>query len=140
MSNKKKLKPIAPSLVMRFTNQSIETKEWSALTAFQYGKALPKHYYVLLDVGNILQLAGSSDPARQYATDFVQHEISPVMLSIRERFHKTGKLGCTGAELKALRKMVDFANEFWKRQPGELYAITLQQYDKWLEANKEAAA
>ena len=44
------------------------------------------------------------------------------LLNIKDRHARTGKLGCAGDELQALRALVDVSEDFWKRQSGALFA------------------
>lgn len=112
-----------PMLVTRtIANTAMETREWAALTAFTKGVANEQHFDLLLLMMNMLLIAGQTSPERKYALDFAEQKIKPLMVSIKERFNKTGKLGLNAEELKGLRIMVDFNMEFWKRQPGELWA------------------
>lgn len=131
----KKIKPKAPAIVIRkiFENQ-METREWAMVLAFQRGVANADHYYVLVDIANILMMAGATDDKRKYAVDYIQHEIYPVINSIRERFKRTDKIGCSGTELTKIRELVQFNDDFWKRQCGELYSVVLIEYNKRLEA------
>ena len=131
----KRIKPKAPAMVIRkiFENQ-METREWAMVLAFQRGVADVNHYYLLVDMANILLMAGATDNARKYAVDYIQREIYPVIDSIRERFKRTDKIGCSGTELTKLRQLVEFNDDFWKRQCGELYSVVLIEYNKRLES------
>ena len=131
----KKIKPKAPAIVIRkiFENQ-METREWAMVLAFQRKVATADHYYVLVDIANILMMAGATDDNREYAVNYVKNNIYPVIDAIRERFSRTDKVGCNDAELDKIRELVQFNDEFWKRQCGELYAVVLTEYNKRLEA------
>lgn len=113
---------MAPMLVMRFLhNTDLETKELVAVRAFQWGAAKPDHYHTLVDMVNLLILAGSSDDKRTYAKDRAERVYLPALETIKTRFDKTGKLGVSATELKLMLEMVEFQKQFWLRQPSELY-------------------
>lgn len=132
-----RIKPKAPAMVLREINANqMELKEQAMYLAFQRGVATSQHYYILIDIGNLLMLAGSSDESRQYALDYVKREVQPVVDSIRERFKRTGKIGASGPELVAIRKLIDWNIAFWKRQPGELLALTLAEYQRRVDGWK----
>lgn len=131
----KKIKPKAPALIFRHLNQNqLEMRERMMYLAFQRGYADPHHYYTLVDIANILMMAGSSDQSRQYARDYVKTKIEPLIDSIRSRFTRTEKIGASGPELQIIRELIDFNVEFWKRQPGELFIVVINEYNKILEA------
>ena len=134
-----KISPKAPSLILRKINESkLALREWSIYTAFQRGVADHNHYYILVDIANILMMAGSSDKKRQYVRDYIKREVEPIIDAIRDRYSRTNKIGCSGLELKGILKLIEFNDEFWKRQPGELYAVVINEYNKILEARKNA--
>lgn len=133
-----------PMLVTRtIANTAMETREWAALTAFTRGVATEQHFDLLNLMLNMLLIAGQTSPERKYALDFAEQKIRPLMLSIRERYGRTGKLGVNAEELKGLREMVDFNMEFWKRQPGDLWAYAdgeVMEYYRELAEKRRAAA
>jgi hypothetical protein len=118
------MKPKVPMLVARgLIENTIEVKERFAVDAFVRGFATKEHYFLLQDVLNLLLIAGGSSGDRKYALDRAESIYKPVMISIEERYNRTGKLGCNAAEIKALRNMINFNREFWMRQPAELFAV-----------------
>lgn len=132
-----------PMLITRtLANTAMETREWAALTAFTRGVATEQHFDLLNLMLNMLLIAGQTSPERKYALDFAEQKIRPLMLSIRERYGRTGKLGVNADELKGLREMVDFNIEFWKRQPGDLWAYADKEVTDYYKelAEKRAAA
>ena len=134
-----KITPKAPAIVLRKINESkLEMREWSMYLAFQRGVAEPFHYYTLLDIANILMMAGSSDKRREHARHYVKKDIEPLLDSIKARFSRTNKVGCSGLELQKILELIEFNIDFWKRQPGELYAVVINEYNKILEARKNA--
>lgn len=134
----KRIKPKAPAMVIRkiFENQ-MEMREWAMFVAFQRGVANPDHYYVLVDMANILMFAGATDDSRKYVVTYIQKEITPVIDSIRERFKRTDKIGCSGVELNKIRELIEFNDDFWKRQCGELYSVVLTEYNKMLQDKRK---
>lgn len=134
----KRIKPKAPAIVIRkmFENQ-MEMREWAMFIAFQRGVANADHYYVLVDIANILMFAGATDDSRRYVVDYIQKEITPVIDSIRERFKRTDKIGCNGVELNKIRALIEFNDDFWKRQCGELYSVVLTEYNKMLQDKRK---
>ena len=137
MITHRKITPKAPALILRKINEhKLETKEWAMFLAFQRGVATPDHYYMIVDIANILMMAGSSDAKREYARQYIKKQIEPVIDAMRERYSRTNKIGCTGPELKKILELIEFNIEFWKRQPGELYAVVLDEYYKILEGRK----
>ena len=137
MITHKKITPKAPALILRKINEhKLETKEWSMYLALQRGVATPDHYYMIVDIANILMMAGSSDAKREYARQYIKKQIEPVIDAMRARFSRTNKIGCSGPELKKILELIEFNIEFWNRQPGELYAVVLDEYYKILEGRK----
>ena len=57
--------------------------------------------------------------------------------NIQDRFEKTEKMGATGEEIKALLALVDFAEDFWSRQSGTVFADVYNQLRA--ERKKQAA-
>lgn len=136
------LKPQAPMLVTRsLVNTNLELKERAAVNAFSMGYATKEHFFLLQDMVNLLLIAGQSSDTRQYAIDYVEAKIKPIMLSIEERQKRTGKLGVTAQEMLLLREFVDFNKAFWLRQPTELFAVCHAETKAFYQdLNRERAA
>lgn len=118
-----------PMLVMRaIHNKNLETKEWAAVTAFQMGVANKGHFDLLMDMANLLLLAGSAEDG-EYATRvyrgaaklYAEQDLIPMLTAIQKRYNDTGKLGVSAAELKVMRQMIEWSRQFWNRQPIELF-------------------
>lgn len=129
-------------LVSRFVhNTEMELRERMAVTAFSGGFANTQHYDVLVEMMNLLMIAGSRDKSRDYIKQYAEKIIEPALNSIKTRYLKTGKLGVNGEELIALRQMVDRSKAFWITQTtgffnecvGELNAY-YRTLDKAVEA------
>lgn len=135
-SNMPKRKPRAarpPMLVMRqLVNIDLEAKELVAVRAFEWGVATKTHYDLLLDLANMLLVAGHTDKSREYAIAYVDDRVFPTLRSIKARYDRTGgKLGVTAQERDTLVMLVEYSKQFWARQPIELYkdcADELQAY------------
>lgn len=111
-------------MVMRFLHDTdLGLKELTAVNAFTWGVAQPAHYHLLVDMVNMLVLAGSSDDTRTYAKVRAEQVYLPALQTIKARHEKTGKLGVTAKEQRLLKEMLDFSKAFWVRQPTELYAV-----------------
>lgn len=112
----------APMLVVRtLENTDMETRERMAVTAFSGGFANTRHFDVLVEMMNLLMIAGSRDEKRKPIKVYAETVIAPALNSIKERFKKTGKLGVTAQELITLRQMVDKNKAFWLTQTTGFY-------------------
>lgn len=137
----------APMLVMRgLRNDQLETRERAAVEAFAGGWAGFEHFDTIADMQGVLLLAGSTSEQRKPAMLWARDTLGPVLGSIKDRYHRTGKIGCTGEELKVLRSFVSMYRDFWLKQPLALYEAACEQlqktYDKMAKAKnteKEAA-
>lgn len=139
----KHLKARPPMIVMRnIMNTDLESKELAAVMAFKFGAAEKYHYDLLLDITNMLMVAGSSDQSRAYASNVANKHFIPALKGIKERYDRTGKLGVSAAENNVLRELVEFSKQFWNRQPIELYDTAIRElkaFYKSLESDKDLA-
>lgn len=131
---RKQQRQYAPIMVTRLLNPTLEVKERVAVNAFTMGAATKLHFDTLLDMMNMLLIGGSSDDSRKYALDYADKTIRPVLTRIRDRYEKTGKLGVTAIEKQTLIEMVDFSEQFWIRQPADLYLVAAQELKKYYES------
>lgn len=121
-AKRKQYRATAPMLVSRFVhNTEMELRERMAVTAFSGGFANTQHYDVLVEMMNLLMIAGSRDKSRDYIKQYAEKIIEPALNSIKTRYLKTGKLGVNGEELIALREMVDKNKDFWLRQTTDFH-------------------
>jgi len=128
-TKRKVIKPRAPMLVIRqIYNTDLEIKERMAVQSFAKGFASPAQYDVILDMLNIMMLGATSDKSRSYALEYAQNVVGTALIGIRERYERTGKLGCNSDELNILKEFVNNNIEFWKRQPGELFILACNKY------------
>jgi len=118
-----------PMIVMReIYNKDLETKELVAVRAFQWGAATKTHYDLLLDLANMLLVAGHTAKEREYAIKYADDIAIPVLRSIKTRYDRTGgKLGVSAAELHVLLVLVEFSKQFWARCPIELYKQCVEE-------------
>lgn len=134
-THRRRQEPRAPMMVMReMFNKELETKELVAVRAFQWGAATKLHYDLLMDISNMLLVAGSSDDSRHYASDRASDVYIPTLANIKARYDKTGVLGVNAMELRILLDLIEFSKQFWNRQPIELYALAGQELKKFYES------
>jgi hypothetical protein len=110
----------APMLVLVSVRRDIALAERLSVQAFVDGTATTTEFDNLADSRDMLAFAVEqhSDETVEVAAELGLH----ALLAIMERHVKTGKLGVSGEELKALKVMADVSEEFWKRQSGALFA------------------
>jgi len=137
------LKARPPMLVLRnIVNDDLETKEHTSVMVFKYGAADKYHYDMLLDITNMLVIAGSSDKSRAYAKNTAEKHFIPALKGIKDRYDRTGSLGVSAIEANILREIVEFSKQFWNRQPIALYEIAgreLKAFYYSLTTDKEIA-
>lgn len=123
----KHYKKSVPMLVQKHLKPSLETKQYACVLAFTNGVAEQNHYDTILFESNLLLVAGQTDRKKKYAVDFVQGKVQPALQSMKERVYKTGKFGVNADELMAIKRLIDFSREFWKKQTGQLYSFCVEQ-------------
>lgn len=117
-----------PMLVMReCVNRELETQELMAVHAFSRGFATKQHFDLLMDMVNLLLLAGSASDDRAYAKQYAEGVLIPMMSAVKARYDKTGKLGVSAGELSVMREMVEWSKQFWVRQPIELFHAAAEE-------------
>lgn len=132
----------APMLVVRtLENTDMETRERMAVTAFSGGFANTKHFDVLVEMMNLLMIAGIRDKQRQPIKTYAETVIAPALNSIKERYKKTGKLGVSAQELVTLRQMVDKNKAFWLTQTTASYNACVAELNAFYSeiAGRDAA-
>ena len=119
---RKRIKPKAPMLVMRgLRNDEIELRERMATQALIGGWAQAEHMQTVLDMANVMLLAGSTSDTRKWAWTYCHDTVNPALRKISQRYARTKELSVTTGERKVLREFVTRYREFWLRQPTELY-------------------
>ena len=107
-------------LVNRKLNENIESiEEFSMLTAFQYGHATKAHFDYLIRMANMLSCAAQTKALPRLAAQV--DAINYLAKLVLDRYHNTAKFGVTAQELSAMRDLVRFYDDFWKRQTTDLY-------------------
>ena len=114
-------------LIQKHLQPSNETKQYACVLAFTNGVAEQTHYDTILFESNLLLVAGQTDKNKKYAVTFIQDEVQPALRSMKERVYKTGKFGVNADELMAIKRLIDFSREFWKKQTGQLYTFCIEQ-------------
>ena len=119
-----------PMLINRgLQTVAIETQERMLVEAFANGYATTEHYDCLVDMRNVLTLAGNhkDDKSALAITDAMRIPLA----NLRERYARTGRFGVTGDELQLLRAFVDYYRDFWIRQPVSLYEQACDELAKF---------
>ena len=129
-----------PMLVNRKLNENIESiEEFSMLHAFQYGHARKAHFDYLVRMANMLNCAAQTKALPSLAKQV--DAINFLAQLVLERYQRTGKFGTTAEELSAMRDLVRFYDDFWKRQTTDLYnkcAFELNEFYAELERKRVA--
>lgn len=102
-------------------NDRLEIVERMAIESFSGGWATIRDFDVIADMQGVLLLAGSTSEQRKPAMIWARETLGPVLGSIRARYERTGKMGCTGDELAVPRGFVTKYRDFWLKQPLALY-------------------
>lgn len=120
----KRIKARPPMLVMRNIHDAeLDKKELGAALRFKWGTATKSDFDLLLDLLNMMLIAGCTSRQREYIIKFVDDVGMPALKSIKERFDRTGKLGVSGREGAILVDITTISKDFWNRQPIELYDV-----------------
>lgn len=130
-----------PMLVNRKIHENVESiEEFSMLTAFQYGHATKVHFDYLVRMANMLNCAAQTKGLPRLATQV--DAINYLAKLVLERYHNTAKFGVTAQELNAMRDLVRFYDDFWKRQTTDLYNQCAYQLNAFYDeiAQKKQAA
>lgn len=132
--------PQAPMLVMRgLVNDKLEMRERMAVEAFTMGIATTENFDTISDMQGILVLAGSTSEKRKPAMTYAHEVLGPALLSIKDRYLKTGRMGASDEDIKVLRAFVSKYRDFWLRQPTELYEAASHELQKhYNEAARKA--
>ena len=126
-------------LIYRTINETdIETAEYMAVHAFAHGFAQKSHFDKLVDLMNLMLIAGQTDKSRKYLITYIEAKIKPVLKSIKDRYDKTGKLGVSADELKELRNMLQVNKDFWLKQSGVLYKFCCEQVNLFYDERENS--
>lgn len=142
MSKRKQYKPkpkSSPMLVNRYVHDTTEGKdELAMLHAFQFGNATRKDYDYLIRMANMLNIA--SHAKGEIPKDNI-NAINFLLKLILERYQRTGKFGLNSDEISALRNVVVFYNDYWRRQVTYFYNDCIHELNAFYDRlNKEREA
>lgn len=138
MKKKRYVKAI-PMLVYRTINENdVETAEYMAVHAFAHGFAQNSHFDKLVDLMNLMLVAGQTDKSRKYLIEYIDAKVKPALHSIKKRYDQSGKLGVNAEELKELRNMLQINKDFWLKQTGALYTFCCEQVNLFYDEKKQA--
>lgn len=132
-----------PMIVLsQLHNMDLEIKQRMAVEVFGMGVAQKSHFELLLDIANMLLIAGHTDDSRAYARDSADQVFLPVLTKIHTRYVLTAELSGSPDELKTLHDMVEFSRQFWLRQPITLYHRVARELEAYHaeETKKRATA
>lgn len=126
--NRQKRSAVPPTLVALAMSPDIGLMNHLAVEAIAGGYGDPKHFNILLDARDLLRIAGGHkrDEECLGVSDFAGEALA----SIRERHGKTGKIGATGEELKALKLLCEYHDDWFNRQSGELFVAAVQALER----------
>lgn len=124
-----------PTMVAIATQPSYEGSELAALTLFRLGQAGKQQYDVLADCRNMLLLG--ADRRKDEGAFAVATAAGIALSNIKDRHAKTGRMGTTGEEMKALHVLVDVSQDFWKRQGGGTFAECHAALEQWCNSQIE---
>lgn len=108
-----------PTLVALHLAPEVGITERLAVDAIAGGWAGTFHFNILADCRDLLTLAAGHK--RDAQTTALCDLAGIALLNIKDRYQQYQRIGVSGAELQALRLLVDIAEDFWKRQSGELF-------------------
>jgi hypothetical protein len=115
-------------LVMRqLRSTELDAKELGAALRFKYGTADKADFDLLLDLVNMMLIAGSTSKQREYAIAYADNVALPALKGVQTRHTRTGKLGVTSEEARILVDITTFSKAFWDRQPLDLYNICAKE-------------
>ena len=144
MSKKKKIrkatKARAPVMIALLLHPEVELAERLAVDALTQDYAAEGHFNTLWDCNAmmIFSLKGKPDMSANAITEMA----SIALESIHDRYYKHKVVRATGDELHALRAMVEFSSDYWRRQGGgrfEMAYKTVNRCKKLYEAERKAA-
>lgn len=107
---------VAPAMATLHCDPRTELIWHTAIEALKGGYATAAHYRQLADCQSLLSLACREKPDASASAAADMGFIA--MSNIFQRQHETGRWGASGEELNALRVMVDFSQDYWRRQSG----------------------
>lgn len=114
----------------------VELMEHRCLAAFTGGYATPAHWDELAECRNVLMFGAGHrrEEAKSNGEDWSQYQaivelcykVKTVMLDIRDREAKTGKMGINAEQLAILSGCIFTSADFWSHQPARLFRQCVQ--------------
>lgn len=126
-----------PTLVAMHLAPEVETAELMAVQCLANGTACTDQFNILSDCRDLLSLAAHEK--RDSSAMAVCEIAYMALMNIKDRYVEKGRLGASGDELQALRVMVEFSQDWWKRQSGELFRLANVALDKARGFQREVA-
>ena len=124
-----------PVLVMRSIHANkLDQTELGAALRFKFGTANKSDYDLMLDLVNMMLIAGNTGKKRNYIANYADNVALPTLRSIQQRYMSTGKLGVSGDESKILVDITTHSKDFWNRQPGDLYNLCAKELKLFYES------
>lgn len=142
-SSKRTPRPIyKPMLVINHTiGEKLESANYAALSAFQYGVADESHFMHFNDMANMLLIAGSIRKEAALLAEFIENDVAPILTDIKKRFERIGKLGLAGGDIDVLRDFIKIYNAYWKQESsGFLIECQTQMNRYYAEIEERKAA
>lgn len=117
-----------PTLIAYHLNPEVSITERLAADSFSGGWATTAHFDVLADCRDLLMLSAAERDQQDalHICDVGREALE----SIKARHLATGRMGASGEELKALRALVDFSEDYWKRTSGDHFVKANAQLDR----------
>lgn len=126
-----------PTMVAMHLAPEVETTERMALEGFLQGWAGEGQFNILADCRDLLTLAAAR---KNDAPTLLLCDVAGIALeNIKDRYLRTGRMGCTADERAALHALVDVAGDWWKRQSGEVFRQANADLDEARGFQREAA-
>lgn len=116
-----------PTLVALQVNPEVGLTERLAAESFSAGFAGERQFDVLADCRDLLMLSAAE--RNQWDALDVCDLTAEALEAIKARYARTGKFGASGEELKALRLLVDFSEDYWKRTSGTHFVAANRALD-----------
>ena len=127
----------SPTLVALAIRPEVETAERTALMGLTSSWGNTSHFNVLLDCQQMLVLAASHKHDDEAVKMGQAADVA--LKNIRDRWHKTGRVGVTGDERAMLGALIDYSADWWRRQSGALFADAYIALDRLRIQQREAA-
>lgn len=128
-----------PMLVNREIHETVERlEEHQMLSAFQYGYAVKEHFDYLVQMANMLNIAGQQKNLK--GLQAYVDAINKIAGNIKGRYNLTNKFGTTATELTGMRDLVKFYDKFWKLQTTTFYNECVAELNAYYAELKEKRA